>query len=165
MTDIDYDTPADAPRTRGLTLVLYWGSLAIGFLLPWVMQITVEVWYRQRPAAAFFDGLYLRVFGSESGLLWLSLLCAAPFFIYAVFALLHLGTAPRRGGDVTRRRRFALVLALATMFAVSVWGHYAILTARGSTAGIGFLFLPFYVGFAMAVGYGAGRWIARLRYR
>ncbi len=165
MTDIDPTTSSDAPRIRGLTLVLYWFSITLGFLLPWVMQIAVDVWHRQQSVAAFFDGLYLRVFGPESGQLWLSLLSAAPFVIYAVFALLHLGTAPRRGADVTRRRRLALMLALATMIAVSVWGHYAILTARGSTAGVGFLFLPFYVGFAMAVGYGAGRGMARYRYR
>ncbi len=149
------------PRTRGLTLALYWGSVVVGVLLPWVMQIGVETWYREKPLAAFFDGLYLRLFGSDSGLLFLSLLSAAPFAVYAVFALFHLGTAPRRGALVMRRRRLALLLAAAAMIAVSVWGHYAILTARGSTASIGFLFLPIYLLIAMPLGYGLGRLIAR----
>jgi hypothetical protein len=53
-----------------------------------------------------------------------------------------------------------LLLAAAAMIAVSIWGHYAILTARGSTAGIGFLFLPIYLLIAMPLGYGLGRLIA-----
>jgi hypothetical protein len=157
--------PPDVPRTRGLTLTLYWSSVITGFLLPWIMQCWVETWHRKQPLAAFFDGLYLRLFGPESGLLWLSLLGAAPFVIYAVFALIHLGTAPRQGKTVTQRRRMALLLTLAAMILVSVWGHYSILTARGSTAGIGFIFLPFYVLIAMPVAYGIGRGMARLAYR
>ena len=155
----------DALRTRGLTLVLYWGSLVIGFLLPWAMLIWAEVWHRQQTLVAFSDGIYLRIFGPESGLLWLSLLGAAPFAVYAMFTLFHLGTAPRHGDDIARRRRLALLLTLAAMIAASVWGHYSILTARGSTAGIGFLFLPFYVSAAMLAGYGVGRGIAWHRYR
>lgn len=147
-------------NTRALTLALYWGSLAVGVALPWVMQISVEVSRRKQTLDAFFDGLYVRLFGPDGGLLFLSLLGAAPFAVYAVFALIHLGTAPRHGALVTRRRRFALFTAAAAMLGVSIWGHLAILTARGSTAGIGFLFLPFYVLIAMLVGYGLGRWIA-----
>jgi hypothetical protein len=92
MTASSESIPA-GPRTRGLTIALYWGSLIVGVLLPWVMQIGVEVWHRKQPLAAFFDGLYLRLFGPDSGLLFLSLLSAAPFAVYAVFALFHLGTA------------------------------------------------------------------------
>jgi len=160
MTASSESIPA-GPRTRGLTLALYWGSLVVGVLMPWVMQIGVEVWYRQQAPAAFFDGLYLRLFGPDSGLLFLSLLSAAPFAIYAVFVLFHLGITPRHGALVTRRRRLALLLAAAAMIAVSVWGHYAILTARGSTASIGFLFLPIYLLMAMPIGYGLGQLIAR----
>jgi hypothetical protein len=160
-------TPASpgTPGTRGLTLALYWGSLALGLLLPWAIQIWVEVVNHHRPLMAFFDGLYLRLFGPETGLLLLSLLGVAPFLVYAVFALLHLGTAPRQGGLVVRRRRLALLVSLAAMLAVTTWGHYSILTARGSTASIGFIFLPFYVLLAMPLGYGIGRGAAAWRYR
>jgi hypothetical protein len=157
--------PPEAPRTRGLTLLLYWGSLTMGFLLPWVMQFAVDVGHRGRAAGEFFDGLAVRLFGPESGLLLLSLLSAAPFVIYAVVTLLHLGTALRHGATVTRRRRFALLLALAAMLTVSMWGHYAILTARGSTAGIGFIFLPFTVTLATWLAYAIGRGIGRHWYR
>lgn len=148
-------------NTRTLTLALYWGSLAAGVLLPWVTQVSVALWRRQQTLDAFFDGLYVRLFGPDGGLLFLSLLSAAPFALYAVFTLVHLGTAPRHGALVTRRRRVALLAAAAAMLGVSLWGHLAILTARGSTASIGFLFLPFYILIAMLAGYGLGRWIAR----
>lgn len=151
--------PAPA-GTRALTLVLYWGSLVVGALLPWVLQITLDVSRRRHTLESFFDGLYVRLFGPDSGLLFLSLLGLAPFAVYAVFALIHLGTAPRHGALVTRRRRLALLVAAAAMLGMSIWGHLAILTARGSTAGIGFLFLPFYVLIAMLVAFGLGRWIA-----
>lgn len=154
-------TPGASPRTRCLTLFLYWGSLAVGVLLPLGMQVWIEIGRRKTPLAVFLDGVHVRLFMPGDGLLALTLLGAAPFAIYAIFALIHLGTAPRRGALVARRRGFALLLAFAAMVAVSVWGHHAILTAKGSTAGIGFIFLPFYVLFALPVAYGIGRWIAR----
>lgn len=153
--------PGDAPRTRRLTLFLYWGSLAVGVLLPLGMQVGIEIWRRKTPLTVYFEGVYVRLFMPGDGLLALTLLGAAPFAIHAIFALIHLGTAPRRGALVARRRGFALLLAFAAMVAVSAWGHHAILTAKGSTAGIGFIFLPFYVLFALPVAYGIGRWIAR----
>lgn len=155
------DTPGELTQTRRLTLFLYWGSLAVGVMSPLGMQIGIEVWRRKTPLAVFLDGIYVRIFGPGDGLLMLTLLGAAPFATYAIFALFHLGTAPRHGALVAHRRGFALLLAFAAMVAVSVWGHYAILTAKGSTAGIGFIFLPFYVLFAMPVAYGIGRWLAR----
>lgn len=154
-------TPGESPRTRGLALLLYWGGLALGVLVPLGMQGGVEVWRRKTTLAAYLDGFYVRLFAPADGLLALTLLGAAPFAVYAIFALIHLGTAPGHGAPVARRRGFGLLLALATMVAVSVWGHLAILTAKGSTAGIGFLFLPFYVLFALPVAYGIGRWVAR----
>lgn len=149
------------PATRALTLSLYWGALFIGLALPWLVRIVVDLTSHDRSLAQFFSGLSLRLYGPDRGLLYLSLLSAAPFAVYAVFTLFHLGTAPRHGVEVTRRRRLALLLAGAVMLAVSVWGHYAIMTARGSTAAIGFIFLPLYVLVALPLGYGLGRWLAR----
>ncbi len=146
---------------RGLAVALYWGSVAIGLLLPFAMQVGVDVVRRKMPLAGWFDGFWVYLFAQGSGLIALSLLGAAPFAIYAVCALIHLGTAPRHGALVTRRRRLALVLAFCAMVGVSAWGHLAILTARGSTAGIGLIFLPVYVLFAGLVAYGLGRLAGR----
>lgn len=157
----------DAPRgepsvaVRRLTLILYWGSLALGTLLPLALQAGVEIIRRKQRLADYFDGFYVRLFAPGEGLLPLMLLGAAPFAVYAIFALFHLGLAPSYGALIVRRRGLALLLTLAAMLAVSTWGHYAILTAKGSTAGIGFIFLPFYVLLALPVAYGLGRLIAR----
>jgi hypothetical protein len=157
------DAPSAEPpvAVRGLTLFLYWGSLAVGVLLPFMMQVGVEIIRRKTTLADYFDGFYVRLFGPGDGLLALTLLGAAPFAVYAIFALFHLGMAPRHGALIVRRRRLALLLALAATVTMSTWGHYAILTAKGSTAGIGFIFLPFYALFALAAAYVLGRLIAR----
>lgn len=155
--------PSNAPpvAVRGLTFFLYWGSLAVGVLVSFMMQVGVETIRGKATLADYFDGFYLRLFGPGDGLLALTLLGAAPFAVYAIFALFHLGMAARHGPLIVRRRGFALQLALAAMVAVSVWGHYAILTAKGSTAGLGFIVLPFYVLVALAAAYVLGRLIAR----
>lgn len=158
-----------SPTGRAVTLVFYWGSLVIGFLLPWVTTVAVDIGHRHRPVAeavaSFFSGFWLRLFAPGEGLLWLALLGAAPFAVFAVFTLLHLGTAWRHGLDVARRRIVGVAFAFAAMLAISIWGHVSIMTARGSTAGIGFLFLPIYTLFALPVGYGLGRLVARIQAR
>ena len=142
-----------------LTRCLYWGSIGLGVTLPWLMQWGVEIFHRQRPTAEVFDGVWLRLFAPGSGVVLLTALGAAPFIAYAVFALFHLGLADRRGARLARLRRLGMLVAWAAMTACALWGHAAILTARGSTAGLGFLFLPFCVLFAAVLGYGLGRWI------
>lgn len=153
------------PKIRGITLILYWGSLTLGFVLPWIMTVAADVFHRQRSlaeaGAKLFDAFHVRLFAPGDGTLFLALLSMVPFVIYAVFTLLHLRKGPRLGALITRRRLVSVVCAAMTMIAISVWGHYSILTARGSTAGIGFIFLPFYVLFAMLPGYGLGRLLAR----
>ena len=94
----------------------------------------------------------------------LTLLGGAPFLLFGVFALIHLGMADRRGEALASRRQFALQLAFATMVALSAWGHYGIMTARGSTAALGFLFLPFHVLAMGVVTYASGRWFKRFRH-
>ena len=125
----------------------------------------MKILIRNGRVAGFFDGYFVRLFSPEDSDLFLILLGALPFAAFAVLALLHLGTASQKGALAFRRRRFALVLTFATMVAVSIWGHVAILTAKGSTAGIGFLFLPFYVGLAGIAAYGFGRLLGRWRIR
>lgn len=146
---------------RRLTLILYWGSLALGIVLPLALQAGVEIIRRKQRLADYFDGFYVRLFAPGDGLLPLTLLGAAPFAAYAIFALFHLGLASRHGALIVRRRALALLQTLAAMVAVSTWGHYAILTAKGSTAGIGFIFLPFWVLLTLPVAYVLGRLIAR----
>ena len=156
--------PARAPRTRALTLALYWGSLASGLLLPLLIQFLVEM---RRQGGTFaqtfeasFDAFFLRLFAPGDGTLFVSLIGAAPFAVYAVFTLFHLGTAPRHGSRVVRRRRFAVLASFVSMLAVSAWGLHAIASSSSSTAALGYLVLPAYVLVAMLLGYGFGALLA-----
>jgi hypothetical protein len=157
--------PTPLPGQRAVTAVLYWGSLVTGLFLPLIMQIAAETVHRGLPLAQawseFADAFWIRLFAPGDGRLFLSLFNVAPFAVYAIFALLHLGRAHVQGAIIARRRRLALIVGAGAMLAVSAWGHYAILTAKGSTAAIGFLFLPFYVLAAAPAGYGLGRLWAR----
>ncbi len=150
---------------RTTTLILYWGALVTGMVLPSVMKIITDTGHRHQPLSRvlreFVDGFWLRLFAPGDGLIFISLYSAVPFALFAIFALFHLGLANRRGGLIARRRRAALLVSGAAMVIVSVWGHYTILTAKGSTAGIGLIFLPFFVLLATLIGYGLGRLLAR----
>src|SRR3970282_2137367 len=156
-----------APKVRRITLALYWGSLVLGFVLPWIMMVAADAFRRQvslaKASARFMDAFHIRLFAPGESILFSALLGLAPFAVYAVFTLLHLGRSPRLGAAVVRRRLLGVGFAAVAMIAVSVWAHFAILTARGSTAAIGFIFLPFYTVIAMALGYGLGRLVARWR--
>ncbi len=149
---------------RRRTLQLYWGSIATGALLPMVVDLVVAATRRGQMPAQYFEGFYLRLFAPQEGVMMLTLLGGAPFLLFGIFALIHLGTAHRRGEALASRRRFALQLAFAAMLALSIWGHYSIMTARGSTAALGFLFLPFFVLAAGIVAYAAGRLFKRVRH-
>ena len=149
--------------TRRDTLLLYWGSIATGVLLPLGTDIVAATTRRTQTLGQYLDGFLVRMFAPGEGVLMLTALGGAPFVLFAVLALLHLGTADRHGAELAARRRLALSLAYAAMLAPSLLGHYAILTSRGSTAGLGFLFLPFLVVAAGVAAYVLGRGITRLR--
>lgn len=153
--------PAPVSGQRVTTAILYWGLLVTGVLLPWITQIAADAGHRGKPLmpvlAEFCDGFWLRLFAPGDGRLFMSLLGALPFALYALFVLFHLGRAYHRGEIIARRRRLALIIGAAAMVMISAWGHYGILTAKGSTAGIGLIFLPFHVLIAALIGYGLGR--------
>lgn len=164
------NTPQSSPPAAGMrvqTLVLYWGALVTGLILPSIMKIITDTGHRHQPLSRvlieYVDGFWLRLFAPGDGLIFISLYGSLPFAMFAIFTLFHLGLANRRGELIARRRWVALLASGVAMMIVSVWGQYSILTAKGSTAAIGFIFLPFYVLIAALAGYGLGRLIGRAR--
>ena len=150
-------------RTRRLAVQFYWGGIATGVMLPTLMEVAVTVARRSRTLGQVFDGFYVRLFAPQESILMLTVLGGAPFLLFGIFALIHLGTADRHGTELAVRRHFALQMTYVAMVALAAWGHYSIMTARGSTAGLGFLFLPFLVIAAGVVAYALSRAFKRLR--
>ena len=137
------------PATPGLdraAVAIYWGSLAVGLGLPWGLDVLFHG-----------PGLGRRLFAPGYNVFLIGVLDAAPFAVYAVFALVHLGTADRRAADVGRRRLAGVAAAGLALLAAALWVHLSILTSRSSTAALRYLFLPFELLLVLPVGYAAGR--------
>jgi hypothetical protein len=152
-------------RLSSVTLVLYWGTIVLGITLPWLLEIGVDVVVRHRPLVQTVRSFPHQLFAPGRNQFLIGTLNAAPFLLFAVFLLLHLGKASVHGRDVSAQRLSGVVVALVAAFALSAYGNLAILTAHGSTAAIGYVFLPQAVAVMMVLGYGVGRGIGYLRRR
>ncbi len=143
-------------RLDRLALGVYWGSLALGLVLPWALDLGFHG-----------PGLRRRLFAPGHNVFLIGVLNWVPFAVYAAFALLHLGPAERHGAPIVRRRLGGVAGAGLALVAASLWLHVAILTSRSSTAAIGYLFLPLELLVAVPVGYAGGRLAASvwLRFR
>jgi hypothetical protein len=145
----------------GFAVTLFWGSVLVGLMLP-----ALSMWLaKRRSLAEVFNEYWHSFTGAEPGLAIMTALHAAPFVAFGVFCLLHLGRIPAQDASLASRRLTGALVAALLMIAVSLWGNTSIFASRSSTAPIGFLFVPFYVLFASALGYGVGRFIARLAWR
>ena len=144
---------------EGFAVTLFWGSTLAGLTLP-----AVSMWLaRRRSVAQVFSEFWQSFTGAEPGLVILTALHAAPFVAFGVFCLLHLGKAPANDASLASRRLGGALAAALLMVAVSLWGNISIFASRSSTAPIGFVFLPFYLLIAGALGYGLGRLVVRYR--
>jgi hypothetical protein len=140
--------------------LVFWTAIGIGFLLPAATAIGVEA-RRGMPILASAQQWAAELFLPGYNEFLLSLIESAPFIILAVFSLFHLTASPLYGSQVLRARLAGVFGAILTGTAISVWILIAIRTSHSSTAAIGYLVLPFYVLFAMPIGYLAGRLIAK----
>ncbi|MFO0765559.1 MAG: hypothetical protein U0231_01935 [Nitrospiraceae bacterium] len=85
----------------------------------------------------------------------------APFLLWAVWMLLHLGHAPLADPLTIRRRACGLALAALSMTGLSLWTHTSVLLYPDAQGALAYLFLPVMLLVASGVGYGAGRILAR----
>lgn len=145
-------------RVDAIALLLYWGSLALGFALPWGLHLAVHGAGPGGPLTT----IRRLLFAPGDNLFLIGVLNAIPFAAYGVFALLHLGTADRRPAAVAVRRLGGTVGAGLAALATSAGVQLSIMTSRSSTAAIGYLFLPFEVLISLAVGYVVGWLVATL---
>jgi hypothetical protein len=138
-------------------VILFWFTIVLGFVVSPVAIIGVTA-AKGTPftsaASEWFGNLFRLGFNE----FLIALIGGLPFSGAAVFSLFHLSAE-----QAPRGRWAGIAGALGAGIAMSLWIHISILTSRSSTAGIGFLLLPFAILFVMPIGYLAGRLIAKPR--
>lgn len=144
---------------------LAWGGIGLALLLPWIVHVAVETARGSRELGPVLREFWMLLFTPGYHFYLIGIVNAAPFILFAVFLFLHLGFSPRAGALVARRRVWGVSAAALVGLALSAWLVVSIMTSRSSTAAIGYLFLPFYVGAALAIGYGCGRLLGRFAVR
>jgi hypothetical protein len=142
----------------GAAATLCWTSALAGIVLPVASMMLAG---RRSPAQVLTE-FWQSFAGAEPGLAFATALHAVPFWIFAVFALLHLGRIPAGDAALGSRRLGGALGALGAMTGASLWLNTAIFASRSSTAAIGFIFLPAYLLAALALGYALGRAAVRV---
>jgi hypothetical protein len=137
-------------------IVLFWATIAFGFAVSPVVAIAVEI-AKGTPFASAGSQFMGHLFEPGYNEFLITLFTSLPFIAAAVVLMFHLAAEP-----IPRGRWRGVAGALFTGTAMTLWGLVAIRISRSSTASIGYIFLPFEVLFVMAIGYLAGRLVAKL---
>lgn len=151
-------------RTHTLsTLSLYWGSIGLGLTLPWIIQLGVEIMVHRIPVGEAWRSFRLHLFAPGYNYFLIGVLNGVPFliFIFALFALFHLGGAPSEDRFVTVRRALGLAAAALLLVDVSLWTHITLLLYPDAQGPIAYLFLPVALMVTMVVGYAVGRLLGK----
>jgi len=147
------DTPNKARKA-------FWGITLIGFLLPWFVIVSCQIYFGHSAEIKHFPA---HLFGSGYNFFLVAVMNAAPFVILAVAARFLLKPGQER--RIRRSRLAGLGTAAAcdmglSLFAqIGVWSHMFNPRVHASLAGLG-IFLLFFVALAaLPVGYLLG-WAA-----
>jgi hypothetical protein len=138
-------------------VLIFWLTAAFGFAVSPVVAIGVEI-AKGTPIPSAAGEWVGRLFEPGFNEFLLALITALPFLAAAVFLLFHLSA-----NEFPRGRVVGAAGMLCAGAGLVIWGLIAIRMSRSSTASIGYLFLPVEVVFAMLIGYGAGRGVAKFR--
>lgn len=140
-------------------VVMFWLTVAFGFAVSPVVAVGTSA-AKGAPIPSAIDELIGHLFEPGYNEFLIALITALPFLAAAVFLLFHLSTE-----QVPLARLSGVAGSLCAGAGLTLWVLIEIRTSRSSTASIGFFFLPFEVLFAMLIGYGAGRRVAKLGLR
>lgn len=152
-------------RQTTFTLLIYWGSILFGFTIPWLATVMVDIVKHDQSLAQAMHQLRLHLFAPGYNLFLIGLMNAAPFLIFAVFALLHLGLAPSDNRKVTGRRGVALFVTAIALVGLSAWVHIMTIWFPDAQGALAYLFLPFVLLGLMPIGYAIGRGLGLLLFR
>ena len=147
------DTPHKARKA-------FWVIALAGFLLPWIVIISCEIYFGQAAEIKNFPG---HLFESGYNFFFLAVMNAVPFVILAVAARFLL-----KAGQEARIRRSRLAglstaaacdMALSLLMQIGVWSNVFNPKTHASLAGIG-IYIEFWASLAiLPVGYTLG-WVA-----
>ncbi|MBM4127796.1 MAG: hypothetical protein FJ247_10680 [Nitrospira sp.] len=148
-----------------LTLTIYWSSILFGLTAPWISNIAVDVLKHGQPLVQAIHQLRLHLFAPGYNLFLIAALNAAPFVLFAVVALLHLGLIPPEECRLARRRSLALCVALLLGIGLSAWTHVMTLWFPDAQGALAYFFLPFVLLALFPLGYLAGRGLGAWLFR
>nr|MBI3611600.1 hypothetical protein [Nitrospirota bacterium] len=152
---------AHRPDLTRLTLILYWGNILLGLTLPWVVRIAHEVYTSHVSAISATQSLRRQLFAPGYNLFLVGAMNAAPFVIFALFVLFHLGRAHLCEPATVTRRIGGVLGGTTVLLGVSLWAHIGTVVYPDAQGALVYFFLPFYLSILIPLGYAVGRWIGR----
>ncbi|MBM4133581.1 MAG: hypothetical protein FJ245_07420 [Nitrospira sp.] len=149
------------PVLTKLTLTLYWGSIFLGLTLPWVVRIAHEVYASHVPWIEAMRSLNRQLFAPGYNLFLVGAMNAAPFAIFALFILFHLGRAHLCEPATVTRRIGGALGGTAVLLGVSLWAHIGTVVYPDAQGALLYFFLPFYLLLLTPLGYVMGHIVGR----
>jgi hypothetical protein len=144
------------------TLIVYWGCILLGFGIPWMATIAVDVLKHDQSFSQAIHQLQLHLFAPGYNLFLIGLFNAVPFVLFAVFALFHLGLVPSQDQQLCTRRGAGVAVVVISLVGLSVWTHVMTLWHPDAQGALAYIFLPVLLLGLMPIGYAAGRALAAL---
>jgi hypothetical protein len=152
------DNPSPTSQT-GFMVSLFWGSILFSLTMPWGLLTLFEISAHRRTVGGSFRHLSLHFFAPGYHYFLIGLLSAAPFVVWAVFLLFHLGWNDRLEPAQRSRRMAGILGSLILMLGVSFWTHLSALMYPDAQGALVYFLLPYILIVLLPLGYGAGRLI------
>jgi len=152
---------ANRPDLTKLTLTLYWGNILLGLTLPWAVRIAHEAYQSHASVWGALQNVHRQLFAPGYNLFLVGAMNAAPFAIFAVFVLFHLGRAHLCEPQTIPRRIGGVLGGVTVLLGVSLWAHIGTVVYPDAQGALVYFFLPFYLLILIPLGYAVGRWIGR----
>ena len=152
-------------RLSRFTLFIYWSCIVLGLGIPWFATIAVDMLKHDQSLVQATHQLQIHLFAPGYNLFLIALLNAAPFLLFAIFSLLHLGFAPSTDQNLCRRRGAGVTVAAIGLFGLSAWTHVTTLWHPDAQGALAYLFLPVVLLALMPIAYALGRGAATLIFR
>lgn len=157
--------PTANHRLAGFTLITYWGCILLGLGIPWLATITVDLLKHGQSFVQALHQVRLHLFAPGYNLFLVAVLNAIPFVLFALIALVHLGTASLQNRTLVKRRATAVAVTSLGLVGLSLWTHVTTLWYPDAQGALAYVFLPIVLIGLIPVGYTVGRGLGHLLFR